>query len=265
MSKQCPVCKNKWRDDVSKCPIDDTELFIEGEIITSPPSQQQDEADKIVISPKQPMIQPVKDAENDSSIPPAIVHKKRKGFFITKLISKFKRTDPKKAYIEGVVRNFHEDIIEMNLIRQWLLALLKGCPFVKCGNICNFELLDTNGQVHSIIMYGKIIRGRFQEYSTIRVFGKWDRNNTMIARSMENLSSNSKVKVNKAISSNMVRVLSILVVSILYYLIFMVDYISLIETITASIMTFLSAVILTLLPFMITFLVLWFLIKKLFR
>jgi hypothetical protein len=265
MLKKCPICERYWDDDYSICPIDGEALTTKRRVITSPPPQQQDETAVAVDPAQQSAVQPVKPVDGSSSPVPAPVPKKRSSFSITKLMSKCKRTAAKEAYIEGTVRNFHEDIVQMNVVNQWFLALRKGCPFVRDGNICNFEVVDANGQVHSVVMYGKIIRGRFQEHSMIRVFGKRDRHNTMIAKSIENLSSNSKVKVNKAVSNSIVRIISMLTVLVLYYLVFMVDYISLLEAMATSVTSLLLAVISALLPIVIMVLILWFFLKKLFR
>ncbi|MED3997545.1 hypothetical protein P4647_23415 [Peribacillus frigoritolerans] len=253
MSKKCPICEQYWDDGYSVCPIDGVALTAKRKVITSPSSPQQDMTTNTV--------DPSKPASDDSSHAPIPAPKKRSSFSMTKWINKLKRKTAREDYIEGTVRNFHEDIVQMNFVSQWFLALLKGCPFVLDGNICNFELVDSSGQVNNVVMYGKIIRGRFQDHSTIKVFGKRDRHNTIIAKSVENLSSNSKVKVNKAVSNGIVRIISSMVFLLLFYLVFMVDYISLL----ISIKKWLLAVISALLPIVILLIFLWFCLKKLFK
>lgn len=255
MAKRCPLCDNSWDDSYEICPMDGGALASNRKILPnfSPQPVQVDSGEN-------------QDANVNSqnTTASASVQANQSNYNAQKNIN--------PSYVEGIVRNFNEDFIKTNIVKQWFLSLRKGCSFVTDGNIYSFDVMENNGDIHSVVLYGKVIRGRFQDHSRVRVYGKHDRSGTIIANQIENLGSNSAVQMNKALSNISVKILTGLMLFIIGYLVFFVDYMHLFDVVLSSIFSLISAIVsfifstlYALIPLIIILLVLWFMIRKIFK
>ncbi|WNS77438.1 hypothetical protein RRV45_10775 [Bacillus sp. DTU_2020_1000418_1_SI_GHA_SEK_038] len=248
MAKRCAICDQTWDDSNLNCPIDGAALTPVRKVISTPPQQTHD------ASETQANAQAPYQASQFAATAPQ-----------TSSAQASIQVKPGNAYVEGTVRNFHEDIIKTNPVKQWFLSLRKGCHFVRDGNICTFDVDDPKGDIHSVILYGKVIRGRFQDHSYIRVYGTQDRHNTIVAKQIENLGSNSSVAVNKTLSSLAVRVITGLIAIFLLYFILFVDLSTLLQSLSAGITNFVVSVLSAIFPLIIIGFVFWMLIRKFFK
>lgn len=247
MTKRCPICDQTWDDSNLNCPIDGAALTSIRKVISNQTPQPH-----VTQANAQASHHPSQNAttvSQPSSAPTPIQAKVK----------------PDNAYVEGTVRNFHEDIIQTNPVKQWILSLRKGCHFVLDGNIYTFDIDDPKGDIHSVILYGKVVRGRFQDHSYIRVYGTQDRHNTIIAKQIENLGSNSSVAVNKTLSGLAVRTITGLIVSFLLYFVLFADFTNLLQNLSAGVTNFIISVLSAIFPLIIIGVVAWIWIRKFFR
>lgn len=253
MAKRCPICDQTWDDSNLNCPIDGAALTSIRKVISTPNPQTHDAHDAHETQANAQTL-------NQSSQVAATALQTSSAQASNKVKVKLGN-----AYVEGTVRNFNEDIIKTNPVKQWVLSLRKGCHFVRDGNICTFDVDDPTGSVHSVILYGKVIRGRFQNHSYIRVYGKQDRHNTIVAKKIENLGSNSSVAVNKTLSSLSVRVITSLMTILLLYFILFVDFRNLLQSFSAGITNLVFSVLSAILPLLIIGGIIWIWVRKFFR
>ena len=66
-----------------------------------------------------------------------------------------------------------------------------------------------NQRAHEVIIYGRITRGRINEDDIVRVVGKRDRYNSIVAHSIENPNSGTIVSVENALSAHAVRIITL--------------------------------------------------------
>ncbi|MEK4069000.1 hypothetical protein [Peribacillus sp. FSL R5-0717] len=223
MVKYCHRCKDgqEYSDDVTECPVCETFLSTKRSKILSSPSQ----AGQVDIhSPSNP-IQSVPTQATSS-----VQQQKKRSMdnngvkLITKSFMKMgermkNMNLPKIGLwrtVEGEVRNFHEDEVKTNFIKQWFISVITGAPFVRDGNINSFEVLDEDGNSFNVVLYGKMVRGRFQEYSRVKVFGSRGLHNTIVANSIKTLNSQSRVRTNFSIPATFIRLISLTVFFYMY-------------------------------------------------
>ncbi|MFJ7994711.1 hypothetical protein ACIQY5_21550 [Peribacillus frigoritolerans] len=250
MAKYCHNCKDgqEYPDNVPECPVCDTFLSKKRSKIL-PHSSQTDQSDPY--SPSDPI-------QSVSGQPPTTIQQQKKRSLVKdglksiakgflKMGEKMKNIKLPKIglwrTVEGEVRNFHEDEVKTNFIKQWFISVITGAPFVRDGNINSFEVLADDGKIFNIVLYGKMVRGRFQEYSRVKVFGSKGLHNTIVANSIKNLNSQSRVRTNFSIPSTIIRLASLIIFYYLYgFVMFLteVNWVSIISIIIQLIIIYLG-------------------------
>lgn len=169
--------------------------------------------------------------------------------------------------VEGQVLHFREEVLPSSFLKRWFSSFFKGIPYSNDSVINSFQLYqDREG--YEILLFGRIIQGKIADGNDVKVYGKRNRYNSIIARSVVNLNSNAVVVIHAGINSFFVRLITILVTLLLcscIYFVITFNWISFIEYLADKILEFLLAVFLEILPIIIVLWGLWWMIKKLFR
>jgi hypothetical protein len=261
MSKQCSICNSIWDDHYTNCPKDGAALSQRRKVLaspaTDPTAQAEAEASAASSGPAQQAGHSSNTYTAGASGSGAVVAQPK-----AMAASRHRGLD----VAEGVVRNFHEDVMQSKPLQHWFRSLINGNPFVSDGTSYSFEVLDqSTGMAHHAVLYGKIIRGRFQDHTRIKVFGKRDRSNSILAHAVENLNSNTSVQLNRALSATAVRWITGLVIAVLIYFVAFVDWLELLNTAVNGILGFIGQLFTAILPLIIVIGVLWFMVRKFWR
>lgn len=127
---------------------------------------------------------------------------------------------PVPKYIQGTVKNLRSEHLRESFFRRWGRTLFLGVPYFKYNEIQTFQLFSTNNastanpNLHScyeIIIYGQIKRGFITDNNTVQVWGSKRSNNSVYARKIINVTSNTTTQTTDGIPTIVAWILTILV------------------------------------------------------
>ena len=170
----------------------------------------------------------------------------------------------------GRVRNFHEEEVYSPFLLKWWRSFNKGIPYVVGHTLSSFQLYeDENSENgHDVVLYGKMTRGRFADFNRVKVYGKPDHSNSIVAKQIINLNSQSAVGVNYLLPAWAVRVITAVILLVLITTIYTVvttDWEAMIENAVNNFMALLLSLVEPLLLLLIVIVTLWFMISSFFR
>ena len=126
---------------------------------------------------------------------------------------------------EGVVRNVVEGKDPVGLIGRWFRSLFSGVPFCLSDEQTEFQVFSnwtgsSNASGHAadkVIAYGKITSGKPVQDNTVRIYGKRDSNNAIIATGIENTTDGTFTVFNPApMPAVVVRIISLIVLILIF-------------------------------------------------
>lgn len=127
--------------------------------------------------------------------------------------------------VEGIVRNFKEEVMPGFLIVRWFRTLFMGVPFVFDKTINSFELYSNWGvgknnscNCDGVVIYGRVSRGKPNQDNTIRVWGRREANGTIVASKGFNVNSNSWMVVNHSINQFFAWLITLFIGALIYLL-----------------------------------------------
>ncbi len=127
--------------------------------------------------------------------------------------------------VEGIVKNFFEQEISTFFITKLFRSLFLGLPFTLGNTVNTFQVYKgwglnsgDNQTGTEVIVYGKIAKGKLPENNVVKVWGKKDKNGTIIAKKIHNNTSNTYLKINHAISPVVIWMLFLTVIYTIYRL-----------------------------------------------
>ena len=173
------------------------------------------------------------------------------------------RTNGQVETVRGTVYNFYEEQSGRGIFYQLYQSIVYGVPFVPSGQVSTFQVQGSeNGEsyAHQVVLHGRIIRGRFSDNNVVRVEGRRDYSNTILARRVVNEATDSNVTLEFAVPAGVIRFLGAVFVMLVIYL-FMLDW----DVIAQSLLDFIVNIVMLALPIIILIVVLLFFIKRLFR
>lgn len=127
---------------------------------------------------------------------------------------------PVPKYIQGTVKNLRSEHLRESFFRRWGRTLFLGVPYFKYNEIQTFQLFSTNNastanpNLHScyeIIIYGQIKRGFLTDNNTVQVWGNKRSNNSVYARKIINVTSNTTTQTTDGIPTIVAWILTFLV------------------------------------------------------
>lgn len=170
----------------------------------------------------------------------------------------------------GRVRNFHEEEVYSPFLMKWFRSFFKGVPFVFGHTLNTFQLYedDHSETGYDVVFYGKMTRGRFTDFNRVKVYGKPDHSNSIVAKQIINLNSRSAVGVNYLFSAFLVRIITAVLLCLILsslYAIVAIDWGAMVENTVNTFLEFLLSLVQPIMLLLIVGFTLWFMIRGIFR
>lgn len=110
------------------------------------------------------------------------------------------------CHVEGVVRNYQSTQIHNGFLSKLFQTMFTFTPYVRDNTIQTFQVfsnISDNGmddKCDEVIVYGRTLFGSVYDNNYVVVDGYRNRSNTIVARSIQNKTSNTTLKLYRAIS-----------------------------------------------------------------
>lgn len=121
---------------------------------------------------------------------------------------------------KGNISNLNTDVEQMPSVYRWFRAMFKCIPYNIHGDMTSFQVFEdytgnaTNQLGYAatqVIVYGKVNNGIISNNNDVKVYGKRDGNNHILADQIQNCATGGVIKPTDVIPAGMVYGVSILV------------------------------------------------------
>lgn len=103
---------------------------------------------------------------------------------------------------EGITKNIMIDTQKKSFLEKWCRSLFKGVPFTLDNDVTMFQVFpDYSGTAlnamgnacDQIIVYGRLNNGAISENNEVEIYGRRDSNNNVIAKTIKNKASGTRI------------------------------------------------------------------------
>ncbi|MBR1757802.1 MAG: hypothetical protein IJ744_03635 [Lachnospiraceae bacterium] len=124
----------------------------------------------------------------------------------------------------GIIKNLVTDKEERSILVKIIRSIFLGAPFTLDNEVTSFQVFpdytgtSMNAQGNAcdqVVIYGKVTAGTVAENNQVEVYGKRDRSNNIVAKSIKNVASGTIVTPQGAISAAIIRILALIVIALL--------------------------------------------------
>lgn len=131
----------------------------------------------------------------------------------------------KTPMTEGIIRNITNSKDQNGVIGRWFKSLFIGIPFTSSDEIIEFQVftnwsgnnLSGGYSADKVIVYGNIETGKPLQDNSVRVYGKRDKNRSIIAEEIENTTDGTISVFNpRPISAKTVRIITIGILMVIF-------------------------------------------------
>ena len=121
----------------------------------------------------------------------------------------------------GFVKNVREDREYSGTLFKWFRAFFTGTPYCREDDITAFQVVpdfsgtssNESGNIgDQVLMHGFLIRGTISENNEVEVYGRRDRFNNIIAKSVFNVATGTSVRTGGTLSAIYVRIITLLLI-----------------------------------------------------
>lgn len=133
---------------------------------------------------------------------------------------------------EGIVRNIQESKDNSSVFERWMRAFSTGTPFAVTDDMIEFQVFSGwNSGVNSatgyaadkVIVYGTINSGKPVQDNSVRVYGKRDKGNAIIASAIENTTDGTYAQFKpEPIPAGVVKVITFLLLGLLAFVVYFI-------------------------------------------
>lgn len=122
--------------------------------------------------------------------------------------------------VEGTVRFVVNQQLKEPFLARWFKSMISFTPFSTGGYITTFQVFDSLNATASneVVVYGKIVGGMIHDGNIVSVRGRRNRFNTIEANSIVNMTSNTRLHIQNALSPIVLWVVTLGLAGLLWFL-----------------------------------------------
>lgn len=142
----------------------------------------------------------------------------------TSATANYSKPESSSSIVSGIVKNITNDVDQRSGIDKYLTSLFTGEAYPTSSEMTLFQVfpdytgsaLNQQGNAcDQIIVYGSLKKGSVCENNDVEIFGRREKNNTIVCSKIVNKASGVTIFPEGAISGSIIRILTLVMIAIL--------------------------------------------------